>query len=457
MTTEVWFRNPHNYVRELAEEQQYQIVWQRGILIKYKINPIAHAQLYFGREAKYRLLLVGAQGTAELRPGSTLAKPHAVYPTWEYEDNTSILEELVTRPVGEDEEVCQPGKFAPDETPVLGQEHRIIIFGNPSPSVPLGRRFISFLRELQEDYPECIFHLHGVYSWRVAFGNNLASADVDPRIDASKGRIILPTGKILEHERAARSTKFITVLGFNPVDLKEPRKRCMYNIRSAVWAGQNYMTSMTLPSTRTIVDPDALVHSPVHKAKIFPHAPKEPGDKFLCNMCSVQDKCEYFRDGAVCSVPGSEPVPLSRYFKTRDSGQILEGLGTLMAINTGRLEKGLEEEEYEGLKPEVTKIIKELFSNGVTLAKLVDPALRDPKLAINTGPGGNTLVINGVINGSPHQAVSSIVRALEMKGIKREDITPSMIENLLESMVLNSGSEQKAIEGTVISHRDKTV
>ena len=449
--TEVWFRNPHNYVRELAEEQQYNIVWQRGILVKYKIDPVAHAQLYFGREAKYRILLVGSQGTAELRPGFSLAAPYAVYPTWEYEDNTSILEELVTRPVGEDTDICVPGKYAADETPVLGQEHRIIISGNPSPNAHVGRRFISFLRELQEDYPKCIFHLHGVYSWRVAFGSNLASADVDPRMDASKGKIVLPTGKVLLHERAANSAKFITILGFKPVDMKEPRNRCMYNIRSAVWAGEHYMSVMTLPSARTIVDPDSLVHTPVQRAKIFPHAPKEPGDKFLCNMCSVQDQCEYFRDGAVCSVPGSEPVHLSKYFNTRDSGQILEGLGTLMAINTSRLEKGLEEEEFDGLKPEVTKIIKLLFDNGVVLAKLVDPTLRDPKLAINTGPGGNTLVING----SPHQAVSSVVRALEMKGIKREDITPSMIQDLLESMRVNSGDEKKAIEGTVIS-RDQS-
>jgi hypothetical protein len=449
--TEVWFRNPTNYVRELVEEQKTWIAWDRGILIKRRMDPDAHAKLYFGRDLDYRLLLVGAQGTAELRQGYDLSKPYAVYPTWEYEDSTAILEELVTQPVGEDEAVCQPGKLALDETPVFGQEHRIVITNQPAANTPPGRRFLAFLKELQEDYPDVILHLHGVYSWRVAFGIGLASADIDPRVDASKGRVVLPTGRNMPHEQAARNPKWITVLGFKPVDLKEPRNRCRYNIRSAAWAGENFMRVMTLPTERATVDPDSAVPAPQTGGKIYPRAPKEPGDKFVCNTCSVQDSCSYFREGAVCAVPGSEPVGLSQYFKTRNSGMILEGLGTLMAVQTRRLEQGLEEEEFEGLKPEVTKIIKDLFNNGVTLAKLVDPGLRDPKLAINVGPGGTAAVING----TPAQAVSAVIRALEMKGIQRHEITSSMVENLLESMKNNPGDVPRIIEGTVVADRDE--
>jgi hypothetical protein len=452
--TEVWFRNPYNYVRELAEEGVGQVAWDRGLLVKRKIDPARHAGLYFGRQVPYRLLLVGEQGTAELRPEVGLDAPHAVYPTWSYLEQTAILEELVSNPVGGDPSACQPGVYASDETPVLGQEHRVVVVDTPPANTGPGRKFLAYLRELQEDYTECIIHLHGSYSWRVAFGTGLASADVDPRIDAQKGKVVLPSGKIVLWERAAGNPKWVTVLGFRPADLGVPRNRCLYNIRSARWAGQNYDKVFAIPGARardtSPVDsetPD--VGSPVGK-RAFMRAPRAEGDKFLCNSCSIQSDCSYFREGAVCTVPDSEPLPLARYFKTRDSNLIIEGLGTLLAVQTRRLDEGLRAEMSGGIDPDVTKLINNLFDRGVALAKLVDPGLRNPKLAVNIS--GNSALVVGA---SPAQMVAAVCTALEARGIARRDITPAMVENLLESLRLHDGDVHQAIEGTVVASRDE--
>ena len=456
MASEAWFRNPHNYVRELVEVGVSNIVWDRGALIKRRIDPTVHATLHFGA-APYRLLLVGQQGAAELRPGSTLARPVAVYPVWTYEEDSALLEELVTQPVGADPSVCKSGLAPPDETPVLGQEHRIIVSEFPKSNTGPGRKFLHYLKELQEDHPECIIHIHGVYSLRVAFGLGFRSADVEPRATASKGTIMLPSGAEMSIEAASKNPKWITALGYQPVDLKEPRNRCMFNIKAALWAAEHYTQLYALPTATTkknhVVDtesPDAMVKTPTGKIAL-PVAAKI-GDKHLCNTCSVSTSCSYYRAGAVCAVPGAEPKELAEFFNTRDSETIIDGLGILLAAQTRRLEQGMADETMDGdLKPEVTKILHGIFDRGKELAKLVNPALRDPKLAINMGPNSQALILNG----SPAQMTASVVRALEQQGVPRDQITPSMIENLLTSLAEKKGNVPQAIEGEVINRREQ--
>ncbi len=149
----------------------------------------------------------------------------------------------------------------------------------------------------------------------------------------------------------------------------------------------------------------------------------------------------------MCSVPGAEPTELSRYFKTRDSGMIIDGLGTLMAAQTKRLERGLtDEEDFGELDPEVTKIMNQLFDQGVKLAKLVDPNLRGgPKVSVHVGAGGGA-----TIEGSnPRQFLAAAVRELELQGFKRAEITPKMIEGMMSGMA-DPGRAHQAIEGTVV-------
>lgn len=165
----------------------------------------------------------------------------------------------------------------------------------------------------------------------------------------------------------------------------------------------------------------------------------------------------------MCAVPGSEPEELATYFNTRNSDLIIDGLGTLLATQTRRLNEGLLAEtvrnEITGdaiteLNPEVTKIINSVFDRGVQLAKLVDPSLRDPKLAINVNRGGQANIIQ---NASPQALTAAIVSALEARGVKREEITTEMLKNVLANMAENGGDRHRAIEGTVTASRDEQI
>lgn len=456
MPTEVWFRNPHDYIRELVECGEYLIAWDRGLLVKKRIDPVKHASLYFGKAYPFRVLLVGEQGTAELRDGDTLENPTAVYPTWCYGEDSAILEEMIAKPVGQDLTICSDRTIAPDERPVYGQEHRVVITELPDAKTGPARKFLRYLKELQEDYPDCIIHIHGLYSYRVAFGLGFAAADVEPRTAAQKGKVHMPSGSEEKFERAQSNPQWVTALGFKPVDLAVPRNRCMYNIKSAKWAGANYDKLFNFKSrgshTPDIEASDKDYEPATTVSRMSSPKKAKDGDQYICNTCSLQNECKYFRDGAVCSVPGAEPTSLARFFKTRDSDTIIDGLGTLLAANSRRLERGLKEEEDFGeLNSDVSKVMGQVFEQGVKLAKLVDPNLRGgAKVQVNVGAGGAAAVSAG----NPRQLIAAAVRELESRGIPRENITPELIQGLLSGMGSPEHARQ-AIEGTIISHADQ--
>jgi hypothetical protein len=457
--TEVWFRNPDNYIKELVEVGVGRVAWDRGLLVKRKIDPVKHAGLYFGNAIQFRALLVGDQGTAEYRNGDSLERPTAVYPTWVYGEDLSLLEEILEYPPGEDMVSCNDMTVSSDERPVWGQEHRVVITDIPNSRTGAGRKFLSVLRTLQEDYPKAIIHVHGLYGFRVAFGMGFSAADIEPRTTAQKGKVFLPSGHEERFEQMVAHPQWATMLGFKPVDLKIPRNRCMYNIKSALWAGENYDKIFNFKTTRTAAEEiDTTSSDQNHTALESPRRLMknglvvQEGDRFACDTCSLAKDCKYYRDGAVCSVPGAEPTNLAKLFQTRDSDRIIDGLGTLVAKNTQRLERGLREEESFGdVNPEVTKMLGQVFDQGIKLAKLVDPNLRGgARVQVNVGNGG----VASVTDANPRQLVATAIRELESRGIAREDITPEMIGGMLEGMA-NPASAQRAIESTVVARQDE--
>jgi hypothetical protein len=457
--TEVWFRNPHDYIKELIEVGVGNIAWDRGLLVKRKIDPVKHAALYFGNAIQFRALCVGEQGTAEYRNGDPLDRPSAVYPTWCYGEELSLLEELLESPPGKDLIACNDNSVPVDCRPVWGQESRVVIVDIPKITTGPGRKFLAVLKTLQEDYPDSIIHVHGLYGFRSAFGMGLGAADIEPRTAAQKGKLYFPSGKELPYERAIAHPEWVTLMGFNPIDMKVPRNRCMYNIKSALWAGENYnkiYNFRTRPLNTDVIDirtPDkdyvpltnnrALMHNKMAVAE---------GDKFECNSCSLALNCKYFRDGAVCSLPGEETNDLAKMFNTRDSSQIIDGLGVLVAANTRRLERGMAEETVFGdIDPNVTKLLQGVFNQGIQLAKLVDPNLRGgARVQVNVGAGGAAQVSMA----NPKQLVATVFRELESQGIPRDEITPDMIKGLLESMA-NPTMAANAVTSTVVARQDE--
>lgn len=456
MATEVWFRNPHNYIRELVEVGAGNIAWDRGKLAKSRIDPYRHAETYFGQaKTDWRLLLIGTQGTAEYRHGDR-DNPVGVYPTWDASSEPlELLEEMMQYPIGDDGDACNDPTLPADERPVSGQEHRVVVTDLPNMGTGPGKALGRKLKELQEDYPECILHIHGTYGWRLCFGMGFASVDIDPRTNAGKGKINLPTGKEIIAEKAVLTPQWISLLGMTiPQISREPRMRCIYNIKSAMWAGEHFMENIVFQSrgsnTPDIESPKA-APATTNNGTIFtrPNLPVQPTDKINCNTCTLADHCKYYREGSVCSVPGSEPASLSRYFGTRDSETIVAGLAELQKLSARRLEKGIRDEDLMGeLDPEVTKIVNQLFTNGEKLAKLVDPTLRQgPQVQVNVGGAV------GAAAATPNQLVGGIVRELEARGIPRSQITPEMIQNFIAEMG-GANNAPRAIEGTVISSRE---
>lgn len=450
-TTQIWFRNPDAYIRELVECGSTLIAWDRGVLVKKRIDPAKHAALYYGKTFKYRVLCVGDQGTAELRPGDTLDKPTAVYPTWSYGEEWALLEDMLENPAGQNKEACTDPRVRNDERPIFGQEHRVVITNLPSGQTLHGRAFIRRLKELQEDYPDAIIHIHGLYAIRLTCGLGFKSADLEPRSSAQKGKVMLANGKEVLYERAQSNPKWITPLGFKPVDLEIPRNRCMYNIKACEWAGKYYADTFNFMVKNgggevDATTPEAEYKPRETKAVMTKNLPVLRGDKFQCDTCSLQTTCKSFRSGAVCSLPDAEPTELAKFFKTRDAETIMDGLGTLMAANTRRLERGMRAESMmDELDPEVSKIMGQVFEQGVKLAKLVDPALRGgTKVQVNVGNGGTS----SVQVGNPRQLVAAAVRELRQRGFTEDQITPDVIQGVLTGMG-NQEQARHSIEGAI--------
>lgn len=434
MATEVWVRNPSNYIREALEAGATSFAWDRGFLMKRRMDPLKFVDTHIGvNPIGQRSIVIGVQGTGEYGPGQTLSsRPLAVYPTWAYGQSFDDLLKMIQYPAG-----LEPDRYKRDDPnlcAVAGQEHRVVVVDLPNGRTGLGQRFLRQLAELQVDNPECILHVHGLYGFRPMFALGFRAVDIDPRSTAQKGKVMMPHGKEMSYERAADQPKWISLLGMRPSDLRVPRNRCIFNILSAGWAGKHFRDNVRWSVNKNnneFVDPDDPINEIATDSRIMLHNGVKPnaGDQWLCNSCSIQLSCKFFREGAVCTVPDSEPLELAHFFKTTDSETIIEGLGTLLAAQTHRLNRSLElENEHNDISPETTKIINTLFDRAVKLAKLVDPRLAAAG-AMRINIDNRTATINA---SSPQQLMAAVVQELVSRGVRREDITPEMVMAILE-------------------------
>lgn len=427
MDKEVYLRNPDNYIKEVLEVGHSDLIWDWGVLRKKRIDPFSFCNLYFGVRP-WRAMIARSHGTSLIDNDHDMDNPIAVWPTWEYGEAFSRLEHLIENPWGESDK-CDDPNIPSEVRPVRGQEHRVIIGKIPPTNKGLGRKFMRTLSDMQEENSDVILHIHGCYSWRVMFGMDFVSVDVDGRTDAAKDRIFLPNGKIVKQSSATQQPHWVELLGMRPVDLKIPRNRCIFNIKSAIWASEYFQEAVRFKTKGfQHIDPDDPSAKPAVNHVIMVRRKKpSPGDKWLCNTCNLQLACKFYREGAVCIVPESEPVELAKFFKTRDSDTIIEGLGTLLATQSTRLNKALQSEEDQGeLHAETRKIINDLFDRGVKLAKLVDPALAA------AGAPKNGINLTQINASSPQELMAAVMDEFVKKGIPRSQVTPEMVMSILE-------------------------
>lgn len=435
MDTEVWFRDADLYPRVAARVGVYRFAWNYGRLVSTGIDVGKFLDLYLPG-VEWRALVYDYDWTFELGPGHTLRNPLARYRTW-YAHR-------------------MPDEALPKmaDNPIDGQVNRVVIVNVNARGIA-DRQLLSDIGELQESRPDCIFHVAGLGRYRQAFMRPYAAVDVNPFKDVNQRMVQLPNGMGRSIDDLHGDLRqWVTLLGYSPVELEDMDARIEFNMKSALWAGQNFRDNVNFYVRRLSREElerlGPLFGPPQPKRPRRKRIKASPGDKFLCDTCTLQDCCQYFRSGGVCSVPGAEPTSLSKLFKSRDADDIIEGLATVLASQTARLERGMEDElaKDDGVNDSVTKLANAIFNNGRKLAML-----RNPALAAAGASRTNVNIINGAARGAGalHRGgaklVAVAIRELEAAGIKREDITEAMLKQAL-------GDDGGIIEAEIIEDNE---
>lgn len=440
---DLFFRNPHNYHQQLVELGEFNIAWDRGLLLKRRVEPMLWAQTALG-PVNWKQYIIGDYHTQEYTPGCKPGHPSAVYPSWSFKkDQWDELYNYITQPWGSNPEYCTDKKVEIEHRPVFGQAHRIFLLDMPRPTTIDGRKVYSQMSDLQEANPQVEFYLHGSYSFSSLFGYAFTAGDFDARTPAAKDKLHLPNGSTSRDGDHEWCRKEIQALGYTMNDMSFPGERCSFNIISARHAAHNWKfggrISRKLPQGFT---PDVM--SPTQTAR-FPQTnedgvrwkPEEiqDTDKYACNSCSLWRKCSNFREGSVCTLTGSPGMNLSSHFNSKDPTKIVEGLRSILSKQAERVESQIENEDpLEGDK-NIDKNLNALFRNGVTLAKLVDPSLRS---GINIGiavggPSPALTVLTGNQQLDNKAIASSLIAEIEQKtGLPRDQITDDVIDQYIE-------------------------
>jgi len=179
-----------------------------------------------------------------------------------------------------------------------------------------------------------------------------------------------------------------------------------------------------------------------------------PGDRRLCDYCSVQYACKLYRERSVCIMPGTDGKRFADHFATRDAKDVIDGVAAALQMQASRLEKMVEEEykaaeeaENNGERPlrdpEINKILNDVQRNATSYAKLLNPMLTRPQVAVqvNTNSGAVQTMRREEI--TPRMRATA-ARELEAAGVNRDKLTPEMI---LEHIAHKEG---KVIEGEIV-------
>lgn len=236
-TTEVWVRNPKNVIRECLDVGHLRFVWDMGAIMKKRYGSIERwVEMYLPPGSNWEILVVDemiryavGQSKVYLYTSEGGATERETFPLWRYGEPWELLEEMVKRQAKQDNGL-------------------VMISQLPNPKLDLAKEFYSNLNDLQEEHENVRIHLHGSYSYPLMFGNSFGSVDVDIRTRAAKGFIELPCGGRRHFEDLDGVDMWVNLLGYKPEQLSEPRNRCMYNLRSAIWAGQNFKKETTFPN-----------------------------------------------------------------------------------------------------------------------------------------------------------------------------------------------------------------
>lgn len=186
------------------------------------------------------------------------------------------------------------------------------------------------------------------------------------------------------------------------------------------------------------------------------------GDRIRCDECSLHHSCTLFEEGSVCALPSSDGRRLSSYFDTRESKTVIDGIGQVLQYQASRLERAIEDEDrawerQDDLReqdpdalpytpsPAISRMVNDVQRNGERYAKLIDPNLTRPQMAvqINTGTGK---VETPRVAVTP-QMIAGAARELEASGVTRGEQTTAMIYKHISDSRGGAVIEGEVIDG----------
>lgn len=381
----------------------------------------------------------------------------------------------------------------------------------PGMDIPKAARdeFASYYHNFARSCPQAKPHIHGPVAYSKGIGMSPYSVDFDPSHLPNRRCLQLPNGRLLradeikelvEEEKGNKGeySYWLNLIGYTSLKhLKTFDDKVRFEMRSMSWAATNWekVTDARVMDIPRVAKPtsfsdEEMEASYLERLREMSSADRDydprqiggnakwgwrgrkalPTDRIACDTCSLADVCRAFRQGSVCAVPNTEGDSLQKKFGTRNSSAIIAGLQELTQINVNRIQKALEVENEgwsnessdgtpmpRGLDPELTKLIDKTVTHGERIAKLVDPRLRPGPAALvqvnnQASPQGQ------IAHASPQQLTATVVRELESRGMKREDITPEVINdhikvlsNMSPNGDLNDDEEYEYVEGEVES------
>lgn len=467
---DIWWKNADKYINEIRENAgTFNCLWHSNYTHRRNLNPQAFLNMHLGSTVPWRSLVIHHwYDIAVMHTNESPRKSVAAWPIWSATLNAfSMLEDFVKNPISQREEYYSPDrKFKPSRN----QEHCVVIMGIGDSKTRYWRGVIDRLADLQEKNPQVKFLICDLVSFGALFGKRFRAIEADPLTSVTHwGKITLPSGKVIPYNTPELQEKsyWLNVIGFDFNDLQNEQKwfnMVAYNICSYEWARRYYLDlarhtgrgvgpggknsiDWRSPEVKDFLTSDKLIFTGPQQAHN-----RKPTDRIACSSCSLWAACKYFRDGSVCSVPGSEMEEVARMFGSRDANDIINAMGRLMKLNTERIIEARNNERNSGeLDPELTKVISNTMNNAEKLAKLRNPELNGKQGGVTVNNNINQSLPGGTGAGStitPAVAMH-VVAQLEASGVKREDITEELVQEYLTKLTMStaSGKQGATIKG----------
>lgn len=466
MSSQLWIRNPGACIREVIEAGESHITFHGGYLSNRGIKPEKFFKKHFPPTMEYEYLIIDDYGS-RLYNQEQHDEPLAVYSTWNAAtDEVSLLEELASRPVGEDEKLCSDESIPIDQRPVFGQRNLVVVHNLPAMTTMVGKQLITLLRDIQLDY-DVELYLHGLYGFMPIINMGFAAFDFEPRKSAMHSKVYVPPGREVKIADIHRHAHWLPLLGYTAQDLQVPRNRCIFNIKAARWATLHGSKAEVFATKRAAVKnklPDPVVSDrdfkPAVQGRPLGNLVKIlPTDKVDCDTCSLKDQCKLYREGSVCTLPDSEMKPLADMFNTTDSKTILAGLGRLTSISATRVERAMAFEVDFGIDPEVSRLIRQTFEMAERYAKLNDPTLRATLNVNRNLTAGEQKPGPAQLSRLDSKAVArQAIEYFTELGISQSDITSDMMRDYLAKVAgigvpvpaIDAGTDNEPVEGEIV-------